>query len=67
MFITLTQHISEAYQWSNMIELVCLDTEKAVDVVLRQGLIGTLSKMAIQNLIFFGITHSSLKETFTLK
>ena len=33
--LVLTQHISEAYQWSQTVALVCLDVEKAFDAVWR--------------------------------
>ena len=41
-FIKLTQHVSEAFQWSEMAGLVCLDVEKAFDAVWRLGLIHKL-------------------------
>ena len=31
--IKLTQHVSEAFQWSEMVGFVCLDVEKAFDAV----------------------------------
>ena len=40
--ITITQHVSEAFQWSEMVGLVCLDVEKAFDAVWRLGLIHKL-------------------------
>ena len=40
--ITLTQQVSEAFQWSEMVGLVCLDVEKAFDAVWRLGLIHKL-------------------------
>ena len=33
--LVLTQHISEAYQWSEIVVLDCLDVEKAFDAVWR--------------------------------
>ena len=45
--IVLTQHKSEAYQWSNMVEPVCLDIGKAFVAVWRLGLIDKLSKISI--------------------
>ena len=47
----LTQHISEAYQWSEMVEPVCLDVEKVFDAVWRLGLIDKLNKIRIQKKI----------------
>ena len=47
----LTQHISEAYQWSDMVGLVCLDVEKAFDAVWRLGLIDKLIKIRKQKKI----------------
>ena len=34
----LTQHVTEAFQWSEMVAFVCLDIEKAFDAVWRLGL-----------------------------
>ena len=36
--LKLTQHVSEAFQWSKMVGFVCLDIEKAFDAVWRLGL-----------------------------
>ena len=36
--LKLTQHLTEAFQWSEMVEFVCLDIEKAFDAVWRLGL-----------------------------
>ena len=47
----LTQHISEAYQWSEMVGLVCLDEEKVFDAVWRLGLSDKLVKIRIQKKI----------------
>ena len=49
--LVLTQHISEAYQWSEMVGLVCLDVEKAFDAVWRLGLIDKLIKIRLQTKI----------------
>ena len=49
--LVLTQHVSEAYQWSEMVGLVCLDVEKAFDAVWRLGLIDKLTKIGIQTKI----------------
>ena len=43
--LDLTQHISEAYQWPEMVGLVCLIVEKAFDAVRRLGLIEKLNKI----------------------
>ena len=40
--IKLTQHFSEAFQWSVKVGLVCLDVEKAFDAVWRLGMIHKL-------------------------
>ena len=37
--IKLTQHVSEAFQWSEMVGFVCLDVEKAFGAVWRLGLV----------------------------
>ena len=49
--LVLTQHISETYQWSEMVGLVCLDVEKAFDAVWRLGLIDKMIKIRIQTKI----------------
>ena len=49
--LVLTQHISEAYQWSEMVGLVCLDVEKAFDADWRLGLIDKLIKIRLQTKI----------------
>ena len=37
--IKLTQHVSEAFQWSEMFGFVCLEVENALDAVWRLGLV----------------------------
>ena len=49
--LVLTQRISEAYQWSEKVGLVCLDVEKAFDAVGKLGLIDKLNKIRIQKKI----------------
>ena len=46
--IKLTQPISEAFQWSEMVGLVCLDIEKAFDAVWRRGLIHKLNSIELK-------------------
>ena len=46
--IELTQHVSEAFQWSEMVGLVCLDVEKAFDAVWRLGLIHKLNSIELK-------------------
>ena len=46
--LVLTQLISEAYQWSEMVVLVCLDVEKAFDAVWRLSLTDKLNKIRIK-------------------
>ena len=41
--LVLTQHVSEAYQWLEMVGIVCLDIEKAFDVVWRVRMIDKLN------------------------
>ena len=36
--LQLTQHVTEAFQWSEMVGFVCLDIEKTFDAVWRLGL-----------------------------
>ena len=49
--LVLTQHIGEAYQWSEMVGLVCLDVEKVFDAFWRLGLIDKFNKIRIQKKI----------------
>ena len=49
--LVLTQDIREAYQWSEIVGLVCLDVEKAFDAIGRLGLIDRLIKIRIQTKI----------------
>ena len=44
----LTQHVSEAFQWSEMVGLVCFDVEKAFDAVWRLGLIHKLNSIELK-------------------
>ena len=46
--IKLTQHVSEAFQWSEMIGLFCLDVEKAFDTVWRLVLIHKLNSIELK-------------------
>ena len=46
--IKLTQHVSEAFQWSEMVGLVFLDVEKAFDAVWRLGLIHKLHSIELK-------------------
>ena len=43
--LVLNQRISEAYQWSEKVGLVCLNVEKTFDAVGRLGLIDKLNKI----------------------
>ena len=46
--IKLTHYVSEAFQWSEMLGLVCLDVEKAFDAVWRLGLIHKLNSIELK-------------------
>ena len=46
--IKLTQHVSEAFQWSDMVGLVSLDVEKAFDAVWCLGLIHKLHSIELK-------------------
>ena len=46
--ITLFQHVSEAFQWSEMVGLVCLDVEKAFVAIWRLGLIHKLNSIELK-------------------
>ena len=63
--LVLTQRISEAYQWSEKVGLVCLDVENAFDAVGRLGLIDKINKIRIQKKIIKWMNFFSHKETFT--
>ena len=45
----LAQHVSEAFQWSEMVGFVCLDVEKAFDTVWRLGLVNKLNSIGLRN------------------
>ena len=45
--LKLTQHVAEAFQWSEMVGFVCLDIEKAFDAVWRLGLQNKLLQIAV--------------------
>ena len=45
--LKLTQHLTEAFQWSEMVGFVCLDIEKAFDEVWRIGLQNKLLKIGV--------------------
>ena len=47
--IELTQHVSEAFQWSEMVGFVCLDIEKAFDAVWSLGLMHKLNSIWLNN------------------
>ena len=49
--IVKNRHISEAYQWSKMVGLVCLNIETAFDAVCRIVLIDKLNKISLQKKI----------------
>ena len=65
--LVLTQHISEAYQWSEMVGLVCLDVEKAFDAVWRLGLIDKLNKIRIQKKIIKWVNYFLSQRNVYLK
>ena len=52
--IKLTQHVSEAFQRSEMVGLVCLDVEKAFDAVWRLGLIHKLHSIELKTQLLSG-------------
>ena len=45
--LKLTQHVTEAFQWSEMVGSVCLDIEKAFDAVWRLGLQNKLLQIVV--------------------
>ena len=48
--LKLTQHVTEAFQWSEMVGFVCIDDDKAFDEEWRLGLQNKLQKMVSINL-----------------
>ena len=46
--LKLTQHVTYTFQWSEMVEFVCLDIEKVFDAVWRLGLQRKLQKFGVQ-------------------
>ena len=46
--IKLTQHVSEAFQWSEKVALFCVDVEKAFDVLWCLGLIHKLNSIELK-------------------
>ena len=47
--IKLNQHVSGAFQWSEMVGFVCLDVEKAFDAVWRLELVHKLNSIGLKN------------------
>ena len=47
-FTKLFQHVTEAFQWSEMVGFVCLANEKAFDAVFRLGLHNKLLQIGVQ-------------------
>ena len=45
--LKLTQHVTEAFQWSKMVRFVCLDIEKAFDAVWRIRLQNKLLQIGV--------------------
>ena len=45
--LKLTQHVTEAFQWSEMVGFVCLDIEKAFDAVWKLGLQNKLLQFGV--------------------
>ena len=45
--LKLTQHVTEAFQWSKMVGFVCLDFEKVFDAVCRLGLQNKLLQIGV--------------------
>ena len=65
--LVLTQHISEAYLWSEMVGLVSLDVEKTFDAVRRLGLINKLNKIRIQKKIIKWVIFVLSQRNFYVK
>ena len=45
--LKLIQHVTEAFQWSEMVRFVCLDIERAFDAVWRLGLQNKLLQIGV--------------------
>ena len=65
--IKLTQHVSEAFQWSEMNGFVCLDTEKAFDAVWRLGLVHKLNSIGLNNSVTRRINSFLLQRSVFVK
>ena len=76
--LKLTHHVTEAFQWSQMVPFVCLDIEKAFDAVWRPGLQNKLIQIGVhkplikwvnsflsQKSIFLKINNSKNSTTFS--
>ena len=59
--IKLTQLVSEAFQWSEMVGFVCLDVEKAFDAVWRLGLVPKLNSIGLKNSVIWWINSFFLQ------
>ena len=63
--LKLTRHVTEAFQWSQMVGFVWLDIEKAFDAVSRLGLQNKLLQFDVhQSLIKFLISFLSQRTIF---
>ena len=65
--IKLTQHVSEAFQWSEMVDFVCLDVEKAFDAVWRLRLVPKLNWIGLKNSVIWWINSFSLQRNVFVK
>ena len=45
--LKLTQHVTEAFQWSEMVGFVCLDNEKSFEAVWRLGFQNKLLQIGV--------------------
>ena len=63
----LTQHVSEAFQWSEMVGFVCLDVEKTFDAVWRLGLVHKLNSIGLKNSVIRWINSFVLQTNVFVK
>ena len=63
--LKLTQHVTEAFQWYEMVGFVCLDIEKAFDAVRRLGLLNKLLQVGVHKPLIKWVNFFALREAFS--
>ena len=65
--IKLTEHVSEVFEWSEMVGFVCLDVKKAFDAVWRPGLVHKLNSIGLKNSVISWINSFLLQRIVFVK